>query len=51
MYLYNSFNEQEAQLLLGWPTVLPHKRNANPKPITNWFLNFAHHCRHVPVFN
>jgi len=26
---------QEAQLLLAWPTVLPHKLNPNPKPITN----------------
>jgi len=27
--------EQEAQLLLGWPTVLTHNLNPNPKPITN----------------
>jgi len=26
---------QEAQLLLGWLTVLPHNVNPNPKPITN----------------
>jgi len=28
-------NGQETQLLLGWPTVLPHNLNPNPKPITN----------------
>jgi len=28
-------NIQEAQQLIGWPTVLPHKLNPNPKPITN----------------
>ena len=36
-------NKKPLQLLLGWPTVLPHNLNPNPKPITNWFLNFAHH--------
>jgi len=28
-------NKQEAQLLLGWPTVLPHNFNPNPKPTTD----------------
>ena len=30
-----SIHKQEAQQLLGWPTVLPHKLNPNLKPITN----------------
>jgi len=44
------FLKQEAQLLLGWPTVLPHNVNPNPKPITNFFFKFclSLQCQHVP---
>jgi len=30
-----TISQQEAQLLLGCPTVLPHNVNPNPKPIIN----------------
>ena len=40
-YLYGALFQQEAQQLLGWSTVLPHKLNPNPKPITSTITRYV----------